>query len=625
MSVYANGKRLTLNPSDLIGKGGEADVYKIDPKTVLKLYKKQNDPDYIGNLDAQQGAIMRLKEHQHKLPDFPVGLPYNVVVPKALAYEKSATGTIVGYTMNYLDGLEVLLRLSDRQYREQGGIDGNKVIDLFRNLHFALRKVHAENVIIGDFNDLNILFDLTKDLTYLVDADSMQFGPYYCRTFTSRFLDPLLSDPSKLLLVQPHNQNSDWYAYAVMFFQSLLYVGPYGGVHKPAHGKRLQHDGRVLQRVTLFDPEVIYPKPAIPYDRLPDDLLNYFLDAFKNDRRIIFPEHFLQTLRWTTCVNCGSVHARSRCPECALPGQVKETTVIRGKVTAITEFKTNGQILHAVMQENRLRYLYHQNGEFFREGDRHVLKGGLDPKLRYRISRNRTLFGKGDRLVIVGDGLSVPITTGTVGELSIFDASDDHHFWIEGNQIRRSEELGDDYIGTILPGRTMFWTGKTYGFGFYQAGLISRAFIFNVKSQGINELTQLPPILGHLVDATCVSSDKLIWFMTTTEENGRLLNHCLVIDPNGTIVASESADHQTDESWLNSGIRGHFATGMSLYVATDDGIRRVATDPKSGTISIAESFPDTEPFTSVNSQLLPGPGGIYVISPHDITILRIEQ
>ncbi len=61
-----------------------------------------------------------------------------------------------------------------------------------------------------------------------------------------------------------------------MLMQSLLFVGPYGGVYRPTDKKKtVLHDARPLKRITVFDPEVRYPKPARPYNMLPDDLLGY--------------------------------------------------------------------------------------------------------------------------------------------------------------------------------------------------------------------------------------------------------------------------------------------------------------------------------------------------------------
>lgn len=634
-TVYVRDKATRLTPTMLIGKGGEADVYLLDPKTVLKRFKEPDDADYALDKGAQRGAVERLREHQTKLAAFPKGLPPAVVAPLDLAYDKAANKNrrIVGYTMPYLDNMEVLLRLGDRMYREQGGIDGNQVVAIFRDLHRTVRAVHGSGVVIGDFNDLNVLVDANGQV-HLVDADSMQFGRFLCRSFTTRFLDPLISEAARLMPVRPHNANSDWYAFAVMLLQSLLYVGPYGGVHRPKTGKRLQHDERVLRRLTIFDGAVIYPKPALPLGTIPDDFAGYLHKVFERDERGEFPERLFDGLRWTACKNCGLTHARPICPACAAPGAVKATVVIRGTVKATRLFRAtgSGKLLYAVVQGGKLRYLYHEGGAFKREDGGTVLSGNLDPELRFRIKGDATLLGKRDKLFVLAPGQDARrLSTDAFRNLSMFDANDRHHYWMENSQLVRDDPLsnygGSRYIGDILTGQTLFWVGKRFGFGFYQAGRLLRAFVFDSERQGLNDRVAIPAIPGQLVDATCVFSegqsdpDGPAWFMVSTQENGVLVNRCYVIDNRGTVLAELQAS-QGDNSWLASGIRGHLAVGKSLYVATDEGIVQVAAE--AGSVHVQRTFPDTEPFVASTSQLLPAPTGIYAVSHNEIVLLEIK-
>ena len=45
--------------------------------------------------------------------------------------------------------------------------------------------------------------------------------------------------------------------------------------------RRITHDARPLHRITIFHPEVKYPKHAVPYGVLPDDILQYFHLVFE--------------------------------------------------------------------------------------------------------------------------------------------------------------------------------------------------------------------------------------------------------------------------------------------------------------------------------------------------------
>lgn len=619
-SVIIDSQPVRLRSDMVIGSGGEADIYKLSARTVLKLYKKPTDPTYANDPDAQKGAKLRLDEQQQKLPAFPKDLPAEIVAPSLLAYG-TQTGKIVGYTMPFIDGKEVLLRLGDKRYREVGGIDGNAVVSTFQRLHGIVESLHSRQIVIGDFNDLNVLFDDTS--LRLVDTDSMQFGAFMCHTYTSRFLDPLVSESTVLRMARPHTTDSDWYAYFVMLVQSLLYVGPYGGVHRPATGARLQHDSRVLARLTVFDPAVIYPKPAIPLSVVSDELLDYMQKVFEHDRREPFPKQLLSALRWTTCSSCKLSHMRSVCPGCAAPGLPTQKVTIRGTVTAKRIFETKGKLLHAVNQDGTLRYLYFDNGAFYRENGRKVLTGDLDPELRFRIQGGNTLIGKRGRLFTLDTaGESQQVDTDTYrNTLTMFDANHRNAFWLRNGQLLRSGKVTPSYMGDVLQSQTMFWVGSSHGFGVYQASRLTRAFVFNSLHTGLNDSVAIPLISGQIVDATCSFSETHTWFFTTTQEQGKLVHRCVVLDMSGAIIASTGTAGD-DTSWLVGGIRGHLAVGSSLFVATDSGIVRVSSDR--GSLSVEREFPDTEPFVDAHSQLVSGPGGIYVVSTRAITLLEIQ-
>jgi len=621
-SVVLNGRTVRLQAGDLIGKGGEADVYKIDAATVLKLFKRANDPDYIGDVNAQQGAELRIQEQQRKLPAFPSHLPIEVVAPTALAYNKAGT-EVVGYTMPFVSDMEVLMRLGDRQYRETSGIDGNQVVDTFRTLHRVFSEIH-QSAVIGDVNDLNVLVNNTG--LKVVDADSMQFGGFYCHTFTNRFVDPLLCEPDRLVLAKPHNENSDWYAYFTMLLQSLLFVGPYGGVHRPAAGKRLQHDARVLARLTVLGSDVMYPKPALPLGVLPDELLGYIEQVYQKDQRGEFPLQYLNNMRWTVCLQCGATHARRTCPVCATgAGYVKSVVTIRGTVTAERIFQTTGRLLHVVNQGGKLRYLYYENGGFYRENGREVLKGGLDAKLRFRIQGSKTLIGSGENVYVLdGEGTQEPrlLTDMYRHTLPVFDANGSHAFWVNGNQLVRDGRYGHEFVGDILPHQTVMWAGEDRGFGFFQAGKLVRAFMFDAQGGKFNDQVEIPSLPGQLIDATCVFGKDHVWTFTTVQDQGVILHKCFVVDKQGKLIAEETAT-SGDDSWLGNGIRGHLAVGASLYVSTDDGIVRIGIDTRQ--LFTEKEFPDTEPFVDAHTQLAMGQEGIYAITHNrEITLLKIK-
>lgn len=621
-TVDINGRPVRLLDNMVIGKGGEADIYKLaDGASVLKLFKLPGDPDYVGQPNAQEGARQRIKLHQTKLPAFPRGLPGEVVTPTSLAYDRP--GHIAGYTMPFIDGMEVLMRLGQRDYRETNHLDGNHVVGVFRKLADVVGGVHNNQVVIGDFSDLNVLVGLDGRLA-LVDADSMQFDKFFCQTFTSRFVDPLRCATDQLTLAQSHNQESDWYAYFVMLLQSLLYVGPYGGVHRPKTGPRLQHDKRVLKRITVLSPDVIYPKPAISLTTLPDDLLQYMERVFVGNARGRFPLALLDGMRWTKCNACGFVHARAVCPQCQMPGLPKPVMTIRGTVTMTTVFQTEGLILQAEMHDGAVRYLYEENGNVLREGGRVIMTAAEARRNRLRIQRDKTVAANAVSLRML-DASGKETNRYVVGSyrdrLPMFDTNAHTTVWLQNGQLVSEGRHGPTFIGTILDNQTLVWTGETFGLGFYQAGQLTRTFVFRPGIQGINDRVDVGPISGQIVDATCAFSNDRAWLFLAVSDNGTMKHRCYVVDAKGAVLAKAEAD-QGEDSWLGRSIRGHMAAGTSLLVATDDGIVRVGVT--NGAVSVDKTFPDTEPYVDTQTYLVPGPGGIHAVSNKSIKLIVIR-
>ncbi|MBI5044496.1 MAG: hypothetical protein HZC02_01080 [Candidatus Levybacteria bacterium] len=633
MRVNIDGKAISLNPSQSIGQGGEADVY-LDSNRAIKIFKPPTHKDFDGLPQAQKKAAERLVRMQTKLADFPSGLPSKVVTPQSIVTDTSGN-KIIGYTMAFMPDTEVLLRYAEKGFRIPG-IPQQTVVDIFRDMHPTVLGIHRQQVVIGDFNDLNVLVKGTDG--FFIDVDSFQFGKYPCLAYTQRFGDPLLMRETTIAerkekmgyftLAKPHNELSDWYAFSIMLMQSLLFVDPYGGVYIPkTPADQFTDPERLMHRITVFHPQVRYPKPAIPLGVLPDPLLDMFQRIFEKDHRGIFPLSLLEEMHWTTCTKCGAEHARPVCPECshAAPAAVKAVVTIRGNVIATRMFQTTGHIVFASSQGGKLVWLYHENGSYRRENKEAVLKGSFDPFMRYRIQSNRTLFGKNGQLITIApDKTPQRLQVDSFDKLPIFDANETTRYWVANGQLLRdTTDLGvfseglSTTIGNVMDHQTLFWVGKTFGFGFYRVGELTVAFVFDAKQQGINDSVKLR-ISGRLVDSTCVFSSTHCWFFTKTVEQGRTINRCTAINRNGTIEATIEVDDGED-SWLGK-IRGKCATGNVLYSSTDTGIVRVEVDQER--IFVAKTYPDTEPYVSEDTNLFVGRGCIYATTDKEVYELK---
>jgi H/ACA ribonucleoprotein complex subunit 3 len=425
------------------------------------------------------------------------------------------------------------------------------------------------------------------------------------------------------MLQQPHTAMSDWYAFTVMLMQCLLFVGPYGGVYRPQDiNKNIQHEARPWQRLTVFHPEVRYPKPARPYTVVPDALLHYWHLVFEKDVRQPFPLSLLEALHWQTCPQCGTEHARQACPQCraAVPAGARQVLTVRGTVTARQIFRTAGRIVYATRQSGKLRWLYHEDDRLCREDGTVVWHGAVDPQLHYRLCGDTTLLGTYGQAVTVKTGQEPTAwRVDSVAARPLFDTNATHQYWIDQGQLWRDGRLGPEYIGDVLAGQTHFWVGPRFGFGLYRAGTLSVALVFDAERRGLNDMVPLPPLRGQWLGATCVFTDTRCWFLVATQVQGKTKHQCFLIDLQGQIEASAEAE-QDDGSWLGT-LGGKSATGHLLFAPTDAGVVRV--EAEHGQLVQTRVFPDTEPFVDSGCQLFAGAEGLYVVDHQDIRLLTM--
>lgn len=634
MDVYLSGKRVRVAASMAIGKGGEADVYDIGGGSALKLFKGPEHPDLAGDAAAQASARARLDEQQRKLRAFPAQLPGRVVAPRELATDRQGA-RVLGYAMTLVGGAEVLLSFSDPA-RRRAGLGGARIAAVLSDLWATVRALHAAGVVIGDFNDLNVL--VRGEEAHVIDADSFQLGGFPCRVYTERFVDPLLCDAAapRPEPVRTHEVSSDWYAFAVMLMQSLLCVGPHGGVHRPrAAADRVPQAARPLRRITVFHPDVIYPRPALPLESLPDELLHELHRVFVLDHRAPFPRELLARLTWSRCGQCGLESARARCPVCdrAQGGVVQSVTIVRGALKATRIFATSGVILAAAAEGGALRWLYHEGGEYRREDGRVVLRGPLDPALDFWIQGETTFVGRGAEVATLAP--CAPPARAAVDPIEgrpAFAASAGWTAAVRGGRLYRRRARaaaggiaalieGEEGapIGDVLAGQTRIWIGERFGLGFYRAGELAVAFVFDAARSGLRDGVKLPGLRGRLVGQAVHFDEDRAWVHLAAERAGRVIHHVTLVRADGVVLASAEGE-PGDGTWLGS-LEARCAHAGALLCATPDGLTRV--ELQAGALVPTRRFPDAEPFVSGANRLLIGPRGVWAVEAQAIRELSL--
>lgn len=590
MRVIVEGQPLVLKPSEVIGQGGEAVVYRRGDRA-LKIYQGMD-----------RAALGRKAD---KLAHYPRSLSPAVLAPLATAHDEH--GALVGFAMRYLGGAVEARKLTSRTQRA-GVVDAAGATRWLIALAAELRALHAAGLVVGDLNDGNVL--CAKGSPFLIDADSYQFAGHACTVAHEKYLDPRLYGVD-LTRTAALDAASDWYAFAVLAFSVLVLVHPYGGSH-PSLGTLLR---RAEARVSVLRPEVTRPKVSLPPEVLPRALLGWFAATFDGDLREPLPVSLLQ-LPWTTCA-CGLEHARAACPSCAARGVVQARPTIRhnGRVRWVSLVRLEpGARLRAARVAGSLRYLLETaSGALVREDGAQVAAGDVVDAAVF-TGRVTWLVRGATVEAVEGGAVRSRRTVGTRAGAAVFDANTRGPYYLEGDHL--VDGLDETRVGSILEGATAFQVGERLGAGYYRAGKLTHHFLFRVGRPGLTEIV-LPPITGRLLSHEAYFDEGHVLVAWQESAGGSTTAHLHLIDAAGKVIASRVG--APDSSPLLAGTSGFALAGGKVLRATDGGLLVVEADRSSRALVAGALFTDTEPFVAEGCEILPGPGGsIYVLTQAEV-------
>jgi hypothetical protein len=594
MDVFVANSRVRLKDSDLLGEGGEARVFRWK-NCAVKVFHTVSP----GNDSEARVRAAKLE----KLARFPTGLPRNVLGPIELV--KDQAGHVIGFVMQAVSEVDDASRLAQRSFRENT-ISNNVVMTLFRQLEDTVQKLHARNVIVGDLNDGNVLVQPASQQVFIIDADSMQFSGFACSVGHERFLDPRLYGVD-LSSGPRFDAGTDWYAFAVMLFSSLLYVHPYGGTHAKLNTMLR----RAEARHPVMKTDVVLPRVAAPWKTLSDDALHWFSQTFERDVRVAPSKSVLEQV-WSTC-SCGVTHARPVCPSCQAMGPLPTKSVMRvkGRCAARILFETSGRVIAAKMQGG-VKYVFEERGVVRREDGAVVLPRPLLPQERIglagastwvvssRGAMERHEHGKLVERAQTGVRSSEP----TFATAAAVTYRTENEWLIEQGTGRR--------VGQVLEGQTWLWTGERLGLGFYRAGGMTVPFLVRSGQSGVKQLSNIR-WTGRVVAADSVFDARHGLLTVTAEHHGRDVVHRWLVSEDGALLATSIG-----------GRSGHAALlGGRVVLGSDEGL--VAMKLDSGVLVEAACFSDTQTFVSAQDELLPqSDGSLVVVTSKELVQLSLS-
>lgn len=608
------GRTVFLDKQDVIGEGGEAIVFG-QGKHAIKIYKRPT------RLRAEKLKFLLSKNWP--LPKDKVVLATDLV--------EDMNGNIVGLVMDKLSSsFEELASLSNRRFRRSHNITSERITKLFIDGAHTLQTIHNAGIVVGDMNDRNELFR-ANDMIFL-EPDGMQVGSFPCLVATEQFVDPQLYgvDLSRQGSKPVFEANMDWYSYAVLFFKSLLMVHPYGGVHSQ-FPKLTQ---RAMNKVTVFDTGVIYPKIAEDPNILTPDLRNVFDEYFKRDWRGPFPvvvlEHFLSTITGKPIVQTGFTIPTTR--QVAVDGVITEQIIATTGVILFS--KVVGDIFYVVAKEGEYVYLYsYKLGETAKKIA--LFKSSEVVNAKYEVFGNYLAvgLGKGENSKIlifkIQDKSISHVATSSADGFSIngrpmFKASSTHFYRIVGGMLMEgSFEFGQFVERVVRPvnqNQTWFTVNPYHQsksaeiFGFFQV-LADQMYWY--VHDGNNYNVSLTRLLDKEVlrDISVRFSSQGAMIRRHTAKDGIDYIRIDIIDEQGDVIF-QKLEKKND---YELGIHGiAYSTGKALH-ATDNGV--VQEDLLNNS---TKTFANTKNYLAAGFALEKFGEGLAVVTDQQVVLLQLQ-
>ena len=597
------GKNISFEENSFIGEGGEALIYKLNNNTVLKMYKPPEK--VLEDEEAESYQQDHIKKRQEKLLNFPKNLPKHVISPDEIVKDKN--DQIVGYTMEYIENAEELRELKKRKKPDE--IDKNIIPDIFRDLHYTLTDLHDHDVVIGDFNSSNVLVKDNK--SYLIDADSYQFGVYSSKLYTEEYIDPLVinskSDDIEKDYYLDYDRTSDWYAYTLMLFENIFDAHPYlDGADKGS----LSPKDRYEKGISILNSDINIKKIGTEFKNINDDLLDYFIKIFEKKERYVFPSMLLD-FSWTKCLLCGAEHARDSCPN-----HLVKTKKPASKSKIKQEYifsKDKSTVVATAYQNNQLKFIYHHDNKYKREDGSVLFDAALNNKLKFQINGRNTILFDGENHVQFDPQGEVELRS----DFSSMSSNSKAAFKITKQRLHRSDFMNTVQGIEIASSEPEVWVGEKFGIICSKNDeKLKLDYVFSTSDIKSNSNIDEVLVEGEIGEVTCSFGEDNVSLFAKIKKDNEFYNYCIVIDRSGKIKKTIRAKDR-ENTWLGS-IENKLVQENSIISIKDNTIDKFDFEDDQN------KYIDVDNMDNIRS-IVSGGGGIYAATAKDIQFLKIED
>lgn len=267
-----NGAIVTLTDRHYKASGGEASIYV----HAGKAYKLYHEPD--------KKMLPALKMQELSL------IPNaQVVIPKQVIYD-AKDGKPLGYTTDFIDDAEPLLKLFTRTFKDDNNISFQMINNLVTQMQRVVADVHSAKCLVVDLNELNVLCKINASNIgpWFIDTDSYCTPSFRATAIMDSVRDRRVSviDKQGILHYNP-DEMSDWFSWAVITFWLYTNIHPFRCGHpnyKPKDKKQQMDDG-----VSVFHPGSRLNPSVNDFAVIPKRHLDWYKEIFLKNGRSIPP------------------------------------------------------------------------------------------------------------------------------------------------------------------------------------------------------------------------------------------------------------------------------------------------------------------------------------------------
>jgi hypothetical protein len=485
-------------------------------------------------------------------------------------------------------------------------------------------------MVVGDFNDLNLMFSTAARNMLFIDVDSFQVGAFPCVVGTEAFLDPILYGVN-LADKAVFTAENDWYSFAVLLFKSLLLAHPYGGVHP----KVATLTGRAIAGISILNKDVVYPRIAYAADLLSDDLRATFEEIFSQKRRGVFSEATLDNYAHglKPCPFCGAAYPamRTHCPMCSTPVPVTVQGVPSAGEVLIN---ADGQIIAWGLHEGVLRAIAHENGKAVlytvrgrKKAERHILFDAL-PEAQYAFLGDSLVISpnpESEDILIVGvqngvvQGIAKTSTSHYGGTQPVFASNGQALYRLAGGYLMRGQlehgELVERAVMAAAEGQTWFQvaSNRDQVFGFFRA---YQTYAYFFLTGGARLDIPIPALENGeiLLESHVYFNHNRLLLLRQTQYQGMERVRLDEIDDKGRLLHSQISP----ETEAFTPLAAHAYGGGVLLQATDQGVRQERLET-----GLVKVFAQTAGHVQHGDWLLPYENGLAIRKDTKILLVTI--